>query len=189
MDMNGDLEDYFRERERDDMYSGVVRIVRGEQELFRGAYGYASRSWRIPNTLDMRFNTASITKLFTSVAVLQLIDRGLLGFDTRAVPFLELRDTAISEDVNIFHLLTHTSGIGDDADEDVLQEFIGHSELRPLKAKNAEQLTNYIRWVSTAVLQAASSPGTQSPDAIAPGLNVPIPKPADPGPSDADDVW
>jgi len=118
MDATGEIDRYFREREHNNIYSGVVRIVQGEREVFSGAYGYASRSWRVPNTLDMRFNTASITKLFTSVAVLQLIDRGLLGFDTRAVPFLGLRDTTISEDVNVYHLLTHTSGIGDDAEEE-----------------------------------------------------------------------
>lgn len=123
MDTNGELDRYFLEREQHHTYSGVVRIVQSEQEVYTGVYGYASRSWRIPNTLDMRFNTASITKLFTSVAVLQLIDRGLLGFDTRAVPFLELHDTAIDQDVNVYHLLTHTSGIGDDADEEAGESY------------------------------------------------------------------
>ena len=79
--------------------------------------------------------------------------------------------------------------IGHDADEDVLQEFIGHAELKPLKAMNSEQLTNYIRWASTAVLQAASSPGTQSADAQSAGISVPIPVPAAPETDDADDVW
>lgn len=123
MNAKAELDEYFRERESNNTYSGVVRIVQGEQEVFSGAYGYASRSWRVPNSLGMRFNTASITKLFTAVAVLQLIDRGLLGFDTPAVPFLELRDTAISEQVNIFHLLTHSSGIGDDADEEAGESY------------------------------------------------------------------
>ena len=71
----------------------------------------------------MRFDTASITKLFTSVATLQLIDRGLLSLDTGVIDFLGLKDTAISTDVNVFHLLTHTSGIGDDAEEEAGEDY------------------------------------------------------------------
>ena len=56
--------------------------------------------------------------------------------------------------------------IGDDADRDVLQQFIGHPELRPLEANNPEALVNSIKWVSTAVLQAASSPASQVQPAV-----------------------
>jgi uncharacterized protein YegL len=96
--------------------------------------------------------------------------------------------------------------IGDDADHEVLQQFIGHPELKPLQANNPEALVNCIRWVSTAVLQAASSPASQTsqthppgnghassqPNAVVtPTLNVPIPVLADAGsgPSSAADVW
>ena len=59
--------------------------------------------------------------------------------------------------------------IGDDADLDVLRQFIGHPEIEPLRANNPEALVNSIKWVSTAVLQAASSPASQTSAAIAPG--------------------
>jgi uncharacterized protein YegL len=81
--------------------------------------------------------------------------------------------------------------IGGDADNDVLQKFIGISELKPLIAKNAEALVKQIKWVSTAVLQSASSPASQTTDSPL-GTNVPIPVvPADiDNPLDgADDVW
>ena len=78
--------------------------------------------------------------------------------------------------------------IGDDANIDILQRFIGHAEIQPLQANNAEDLVNYIRWASTAVLQAASAPASQSSAAPA-GVNVPLPPPPKPGPSDANDVW
>src|SRR5688500_5813467 len=93
--------------------------------------------------------------------------------------------------------------IGEDADLAVLQEFIGHPELKPIQANNPEALVNSIKWVSTAVLQSASSPasqtqaqgagtpGTQSNGIAAPALNVPIPVLADTGsgPATAADVW
>lgn len=112
------LDQYLKELETQHKYSGVVLITQGRSQLFAGAYGHASRAWKIKNSLDMRFDTASITKLFTAVAILQLIDQDLLSFDTGVVEFLELKDTSISKEVNVYHLLTHTSGIGDDCEEE-----------------------------------------------------------------------
>jgi CubicO group peptidase (beta-lactamase class C family) len=118
-----ELKEYFRELEEQDLYSGVVLITKGDAEIFTGEYGYASRAWKVRNSLETRFDTASITKLFTAVATLQLIDQKHLAFDTGVVDFLNLQDTAISRDVTIFHLLTHSSGIGDDADEEAGESY------------------------------------------------------------------
>ncbi len=77
--------------------------------------------------------------------------------------------------------------IGDDADHTVLQRFIGHPELEPLRANNAESLVKFIKWVSTAVLKSASSPASQAsePDK---DTNVPLPPPPDPDVT-VNDVW
>ncbi len=112
------LNQYFQELEQHDKFSGAVLITQGESQLYAGTYGYASRAWKVPTSLDTRFDTASITKLFTAIATLQLIDKGLLALDTAIIPFLDLRDTTISNEVTIFHLLTHSSGIGDDVEEE-----------------------------------------------------------------------
>ena len=74
--------------------------------------------------------------------------------------------------------------IGEDADLDVLQRFIGHQEIKPLVAHNASELVKYIRWASTAVLKAASAPSSQSKQAT---TNVPLPPPPPLG--SANDVW
>lgn len=68
--------------------------------------------------------------------------------------------------------------IGQDADDEVLQKFIGNSELKPLAANSPEALVKHIKWASTAVLKSASSPAAtadvpSSPDTA----NVPIPIP------------
>jgi uncharacterized protein YegL len=66
--------------------------------------------------------------------------------------------------------------IGRDADPEVLQRFIGNSELKPLAANSPEALVKHIKWASTAVLKSASSPATGADTAAAPGQgNVPIP--------------
>jgi CubicO group peptidase (beta-lactamase class C family) len=112
------LDRYLQQRTEHDAFSGVALITQGDVRLFAGAYGYASRTWRIANTLTTRFDTASVTKLFTAVAILQLVERGALSFATPVVGFLDLRGTAIPPTVTVAHLLTHTSGIADDAEEE-----------------------------------------------------------------------
>lgn len=80
--------------------------------------------------------------------------------------------------------------IGEYANTEVLQKFIGHPELRPLQANNPEELVRHIKWVSTAVLKAVSSPASQAAGATLGGLNVPIPTPPTKSdPSKAGDVW
>ena len=78
--------------------------------------------------------------------------------------------------------------IGDDADKSVLQRFIGHPELEPLQANNAEALVRLIRWVSTAVLKAASSPASQAPHSEG-RRNVPVPPAPDMDDVEVEKVW
>ena len=65
--------------------------------------------------------------------------------------------------------------IGRDADDAVLQEFIGNTELKPLAANSPEALVRHIKWASTAVLKSASSPATGADTPAAPATSVPIP--------------
>src|SRR5947208_15785555 len=75
-----ELERYMQQCAEQDNFSGVVLITQGSSQLFAGAYGYAGRSWEVPQTLTNPFDTASVTKRFTSLATLHLIDRGFLTF-------------------------------------------------------------------------------------------------------------
>jgi CubicO group peptidase (beta-lactamase class C family) len=109
-----DLHRYFAT----DTFPGVVRLTTGPEVVFEAACGMASRAWGVPNTLATRFDTASITKLFTVAATLQQIDAGAFTLDTPVVEYLGLTDTMISRRATVRHLLTHSSGIGDDADEE-----------------------------------------------------------------------
>jgi CubicO group peptidase (beta-lactamase class C family) len=109
---------FLKSQEKEQSFAGVVRICRGDEVLFSGAYGPASRRWPVPVTHETRFDVASIGKLFTSVAVLQEVSVGGLDLDEPASSYVDLRGTTISDRVTLRHLLTHTSGIADDADEE-----------------------------------------------------------------------
>ena len=131
VDVTEAMASVFRAHHEERHFSGAGLVKRGDEVLFSGAYGYAHRGWRIPNTVSTRFDTASITKLFTAVAVLQLAERGLLSLHDGVLDILELRGTSISPRVRVYHLLTHSSGIGDDADEEAGESYEAIFQDRP----------------------------------------------------------
>lgn len=66
---------------------------------------------RVPMTVDTPFDLASLTKLFTSVAAVQQIERGTLGIDARVGAYLPDFPAAVRHGITVRHLLTHTSGL------------------------------------------------------------------------------
>ncbi|MCU1424431.1 MAG: penicillin-binding protein [Microbacteriaceae bacterium] len=102
----------------DHQFSGVVLVCKGSSTVFESATGLASRRTSEPITMDTRFDTASITKLFTSVAVLQQVAEGNLDLETSIHHYVDLAGTRVPIEVTLLNLLTHTSGLADDADEE-----------------------------------------------------------------------
>ena len=100
-------------------FSGVIRVDHAEEVEIARAYGLASRGYGIPNTVDTRFGLASGTKALTALAVVSLVEEGLLGLDTTARSLLGDDLPLVGDDVTVEHLLAHRSGIGDYLDEDV----------------------------------------------------------------------
>lgn len=107
----------------EDAFSGVLRIEQGDDLVVEHAVGTASRRWGAPVHAGMRFDVASITKLFTSVAVLQQVEAGRLDLHASLATYVDLSGTTISPDVTLWHLLTHSSGIADDADEEAGESY------------------------------------------------------------------
>jgi CubicO group peptidase (beta-lactamase class C family) len=105
-------------RERD--LSGTVLLTHRGETLFEGCYGDADRATAQPITSSTRFGLASVTKLFTTTAVVDLVNAGRLSFDDRIVDVLpaERRPSTLLPEVTVHHLLTHTSGVADYAEED-----------------------------------------------------------------------
>jgi CubicO group peptidase (beta-lactamase class C family) len=103
-------------------FSGAVLIRRGKSDLFRRAYGFANQTWNIKNKPDTRFRIASVGKMFTSAAVMQLIESGKMHLDMRVVEFLDLRGTKLPLEATVYHMLTMTSGIADWINEEA-QDF------------------------------------------------------------------
>ncbi|OIJ84696.1 esterase [Streptomyces colonosanans] len=66
---------------------------------------------RVPMTVDTPFDLASLTKLFTSVAAMQQLERGTLGIDARVAAYLPEFRAAAEHGITVRQLLTHTSGL------------------------------------------------------------------------------
>lgn len=69
------------------------------------------RAARVPMTVDTPFDLASLTKLFTSMAAVQQIERGTLDLDAPVGVYLPDFAGAIRHGITVRHLLTHTSGL------------------------------------------------------------------------------
>ena len=123
MTVRDQIDDVLERAARDAHFSGVCLVTRGSDIVYHRAFGLAHLGYGIPNTLSTRFDIASVTKLFTATAIMQLIEQERLALDTAVMPFLERGDTAISDAVTVFQLLTHTSGIADDADEEAGESY------------------------------------------------------------------
>lgn len=108
-----DLKAELRREVADGRFSGAVLIARDGQPVFEAAYGYANRAQKIKNTLDTRFHFGSMGKMFTAVAVLQLVEDGKIALDDPVSKFLPDYPNKGVAAVTVYQLLTHTGGTGD----------------------------------------------------------------------------
>ena len=112
-----------------DKFSGALLVARGPKVLVRGAYGMADRQTKRQNREDTRFRIASVTKMFTAVAVLRLAQEGKVSLDKPIDRYLPALAGKPLGRATIHQLLTHTSGAGDIFGPDYT---LHHSELRTL---------------------------------------------------------
>ena len=104
-------------------FSGVVSLTQGDDVLFEKAYGFAIRSESIPNRTNTRFQMASGCKIFTSVAICQLVEQGQLTFDTPLRACVDVAFPHYDANITIHHLLTHSSGITSYFEQDVNDDY------------------------------------------------------------------
>jgi CubicO group peptidase (beta-lactamase class C family) len=95
-----------------DMTAVSVAIFAGEDIVWRKAFGYANPDTQLPVTVDTRFNVGSVAKLFATLAVMILRDRGALSLDQPVVQLLPSFNMISPEytDVTVRHLVNHSSG-------------------------------------------------------------------------------
>jgi CubicO group peptidase (beta-lactamase class C family) len=121
--MEKDAKEIVKNLNKDSLFSGVVSITGPEGVIYNEAFGYRNRAEELPNNMNTSLAIASGTKLFTSLSICQMLDKGYLSLNDKICNIIPYDLKLINKDITVFHLLTHTSGIGDYIDEEVSSEY------------------------------------------------------------------
>ena len=97
-----------------DQFAGAVVVAKESKPVFTAAYGLADREKNIPNKLNTQFRLGSMNKMFTAVAVLQLVQAGKIKLTEPLGKYLtDYPNKDVASKVTVHQLLTHTGGTGD----------------------------------------------------------------------------
>lgn len=119
------LKSFIEEQVKSDRFSGAVLVAKDGKPIFEEAAGLANKDKQIPNGMDTKFNLGSANKIFTAVAIAQLVEQGLFSFEDPVGKLLpDYPNETVKEQVTIHHLLTHTSGLGSFIDTKYRDEFL-----------------------------------------------------------------
>jgi CubicO group peptidase (beta-lactamase class C family) len=133
-----------------DLFSGVVLVAEGPTIWFQKAYGMAEKSFQVPNRVDTKFNLGSLDKMFTAVAIAQLVAEHKLLFNDKLVDVLpDYPNPAVAAKITIHQLLTHTSGLGEVLKPEMREKkkkFVALRDYFPLFVNDPLQFEPGSRW-------------------------------------------
>ncbi|MBV7267949.1 serine hydrolase domain-containing protein [Winogradskyella luteola] len=113
-------------------FSGSVLVAQDGEIVYKGAFGYSDIKKRTKNKIDSKYFIGSITKQFTTVAILQLVEKGRIDLSDKLEKWIP--EVNGSDKITIHHLLSHQSGLKRDSYQDY-NENVSHLE-RVLSVKN-----------------------------------------------------
>lgn len=92
-------------------FSGVVLIAKGDEIIYQGAIGEANRQWKIPNNIETKFRICSVTKQFTAMLVMQLVEQGKIELDKTIADYLPDFRKETASKIKMRDLLNSASGL------------------------------------------------------------------------------
>lgn len=118
-------------------FSGTILVAQNDSIIETRSYGLANIEYNVKNRINTRFNIASITKMFTAVATLQLYEQGKIDLNVPIGKYLpHYQNKMVRDSVTIHQLLTHTSGLNNfyvsDLDKMVNMKYKEISDFVPL---------------------------------------------------------
>jgi CubicO group peptidase (beta-lactamase class C family) len=132
------METLIDEAAKKDIFSGNVLVASEGKIIFERSTGLADIERNIPNLPETSFAIGSITKFFTKVMILQLVQEGKISLEDSLEKYFTGFETQIGKKVRIKHLINHQSGFG--------QYFeVPGFEKEETKIEQAEQVLNFIR--------------------------------------------
>ena len=98
---------------KEHQFNGTILVQQDGEVRFEKSFGLAERSFQVPLNNQTVYHIASVTKLFTSVLILQLCENGKIGLHESIKHYLPDYPGNGGDAVNIHQLLNHTSGLPD----------------------------------------------------------------------------
>ena len=92
-------------------FNGSVLVADEGQVILRGGFGLANMEWDIPNDAETKHRLGSISKQFTSMLIMLLVEEGKLQLDASVTTYLTDYPKNNGDIITVHHLLTHSSGI------------------------------------------------------------------------------
>ncbi|SDR65776.1 serine hydrolase domain-containing protein [Christiangramia echinicola] len=131
-------------------FSGTILIAENDKIINKRAYGFSSLEYDVKNKIDTKFNIASITKMFTAVAALQLYEKGKIDLKTPIGKYLpDYPNEIVRNSVTVHQLLTHTSGLNN----------FYVNDLDKIKNSDYQEISDFVPLFANDTL--LSKPGTK----------------------------
>ncbi len=92
-------------------FSGSVLVAKKGEIIFEEAYGEADRATKAPNTIDTKFGIGSVTKQFTAMLIMQLVEKNTIKLEDTIGKYLPYLPLEKANHITIHQLLSHTSGL------------------------------------------------------------------------------
>jgi len=110
VDKTAQVDRLFAAYNRQSTPGAVVMVIQNGKPIFKKAYGVANLEEKTPITLSTNFRLASVTKQFTAMCIMKLVESGRLSYEHNLQQIFPAFP-AYGRDITIRHLLQHTSGL------------------------------------------------------------------------------
>ncbi len=108
----GDLEGFILDKISETKIPGLsIAILEGNKIIYARGFGFRDLSSGLPATPRTLYGIGSVTKSFTAIAIMQLVEEGKIDLDDPVEKYIPVKLRPFGETVLIHHLLTHSSGV------------------------------------------------------------------------------
>lgn len=133
-----------------DQFNGSVLIADNGVVIYKKGFGLANKEWDIPNKPDTKHRLGSITKQFTAMVVMQLVEENMLQLHTPISKYLPNYPKEVAEKITVHHLLVHSAGI---------PNFVSFRKFYSENSRNHFSPEDFVKVFADSTLQF--SPGSQ----------------------------
>src|SRR5689334_19273420 len=109
----GALDELVAQTAAADGYSGTMLLLHDGHPVLSRTFGMANKARSIPNRPNTIFSLGSVTKIFTGIAVSQLVQQGKVAYHEKLSAYLKGFPARVGDTVTVHQLLTHTAGMAD----------------------------------------------------------------------------